>query len=499
MPNRLLICKSLSFCVFNAHCVELMDKDLSTSPKKKIEIQNEKRIEPPLDKAASESSLSPKKTQSTKSSNDLFDKVIKKFVSTTKNDEKDFGSLSQNNLKSNLMNLKESDSAEQAKMAHSQMSLLIDNLPKQTVKDSSKYIRVLSLDGGGVRGLIQALYLEYIEEVTGKPICDLFHVICGTSVGGINTAALTTPLSKDEPNKPRFTAKDLISLYVKDSKKMFHKRTFSLNSFNTPKYSGKELRKVFKQKLINDDGSYIKWSDHIGHPITLAYNTHLRKIHYFNKKNATEKDSHNFYTHDIIRAISSAPTYYNPAKIENKPDSIPELRDEFDLVDAGILLNNPVQAALLEVDKLYPENKKKLVVSIGTGVCQKPYYVKDLKNKGILKSAKKIIDMSLDNGMMTHDFMLDQEQSDLNLKYYRFQLNLGAENSKLDDTSKRNLSHLIALVNRDIEDNRKSLNELCAILATEKYDKFKHYTPSLSKHSSKDTKKSTSIETSKNI
>ena len=49
--------------------------------------------------------------------------------------------------------------------------------------------RVLSIDGGGVRGIIPAMVLEHIEKETGKPVCDLFDLIVGTSAGGLVAAA----------------------------------------------------------------------------------------------------------------------------------------------------------------------------------------------------------------------------------------------------------------------------------------------------------------------
>jgi patatin-like phospholipase/acyl hydrolase len=54
-------------------------------------------------------------------------------------------------------------------------------------------IKILSIDGGGIRGLIPAIILDYIETTTGKPISQLFHLITGTSTGGILALGLVKP------------------------------------------------------------------------------------------------------------------------------------------------------------------------------------------------------------------------------------------------------------------------------------------------------------------
>ena len=53
--------------------------------------------------------------------------------------------------------------------------------------------RILSIDGGGIRGVISAVLLEKMEELTGRPVSSLFDMIAGTSTGGIIAAALATP------------------------------------------------------------------------------------------------------------------------------------------------------------------------------------------------------------------------------------------------------------------------------------------------------------------
>jgi patatin-like phospholipase/acyl hydrolase len=76
-------------------------------------------------------------------------------------------------------------------------------------------MRVLAIDGGGIRGLIPAMVLAEIERRTGRPAGGLFDLIAGTSTGGILAAALARP----DP----IPAAQLVELYEQEGPKIFHR------------------------------------------------------------------------------------------------------------------------------------------------------------------------------------------------------------------------------------------------------------------------------------
>ncbi|CAK9185856.1 unnamed protein product [Ilex paraguariensis] len=87
-----------------------------------------------------------------------------------------------------------------------------------------KLITILSIDGGGIRGIIPGTVLAYLEsqlqELNGKDarLADYFDVIAGTSTGGLVNAMLTAP---NENNRPLFAAKDIKPFYLEHSPKIF--------------------------------------------------------------------------------------------------------------------------------------------------------------------------------------------------------------------------------------------------------------------------------------
>ncbi len=79
-------------------------------------------------------------------------------------------------------------------------------------------IRVLSIDGGGIRGIIPSVVLAAIEQRTGQPIANTFDLIAGTSTGGIIALALAKP---GQGSKPQYSADQLIQLYEQEGQRIF--------------------------------------------------------------------------------------------------------------------------------------------------------------------------------------------------------------------------------------------------------------------------------------
>src|SRR5262245_66157419 len=79
-------------------------------------------------------------------------------------------------------------------------------------------LRVLAIDGGGIRGILPAMVLADLERRTGRPIIDLFDMIVGTSTGDLLALALACP---GEGGRPRHSARDVIRFYEVEGKRVF--------------------------------------------------------------------------------------------------------------------------------------------------------------------------------------------------------------------------------------------------------------------------------------
>jgi patatin-like phospholipase/acyl hydrolase len=73
-------------------------------------------------------------------------------------------------------------------------------------------LRVLSVDGGGIRGIVPARVLVELEAITGRPVAELFDLVAGTASGGILALGLAAPGSG---GRPRHRASDLLELHLR--------------------------------------------------------------------------------------------------------------------------------------------------------------------------------------------------------------------------------------------------------------------------------------------
>ena len=105
-------------------------------------------------------------------------------------------------------------------------------------------VRVLALDGGGIRGIIPASLLAELERRCGRRISELFDLIAGTSTGGILALGLTAE-DPATPGKPRYRADDLVSLYAEKGHLIFRSslwyRLLTLFGLFGSKYTVRDL------------------------------------------------------------------------------------------------------------------------------------------------------------------------------------------------------------------------------------------------------------------
>ena len=111
-------------------------------------------------------------------------------------------------------------------------------------------MKILAIDGGGIRGLIPAIVLADLERRTGRRTAEMFDLIAGTSTGGILACGLTRP---GDDGAPAFTAADLIGLYESEGPEIFHrsllKRIESVEGYVDERYDDVGLNAALRRYL----------------------------------------------------------------------------------------------------------------------------------------------------------------------------------------------------------------------------------------------------------
>ncbi|XP_010028264.2 patatin-like protein 3 [Eucalyptus grandis] len=217
-----------------------------------------------------------------------------------------------------------------------------------------KLITILSIDGGGVRGIIPGVILGYLEaqlqelDGEGARLADYFDVIAGTSTGGLITAMLSAP---DAHNRPLFAAKDIVPFYLENCPKIFPQGCGSLGSvLNTiksltgPKYNGVYLHKLIRKLL----GS-TRLHDTLTSLVIPTFDIKKLQPVLFSSYEVSKHSFLDAQVSDICIGTSAAPTYF-PAyyfKTEDKDGRV----HEFNLIDGGLAANNPTLIAISEVTR----------------------------------------------------------------------------------------------------------------------------------------------------
>ncbi|XP_022144334.1 patatin-like protein 2 [Momordica charantia] len=242
-------------------------------------------------------------------------------------------------------------------------------------------ITVLSIDGGGIRGIIPGTILDFLESELQKldgeeaRIADYFDVIAGTSTGGLVTAMISAPNDK---NRPLFSARDIKQFYLDHCPKIFpQNRTWAiakmLKFLSGPKYDGKYLHKLVKEKLGDT-----KLHQTLTNVVIPTFDIKLLQPTIFSSYEVNSNPSLDAYLSDICISTSAAPTYLPAHYFKTDGGAAGKFR-EFNLIDGGVAANNPTLVAIGEVTKeVIRENpdffaikpmdyKRFLVISLGTG------------------------------------------------------------------------------------------------------------------------------------
>lgn len=318
-------------------------------------------------------------------------------------------------------------------------------------------VKVLSIDGGGIRGIIPAMVLSRIEALTNKRTSDMFDLIAGTSTGGIIALGLTTP---DINGEARYSAEDLLEMYEEYGSKIFHrsvwKKIGSGWSLLEEKYSTKGLEEV-----LNEYFEDTRLRDALTNLIIPGYEIEGRFPWFFRSIRAQASEHYDFPMSQVARAASAAPTYFEPEKIVST-----DMVDYYALIDGGVFANNPGMCAYVEAKTMFPEVDDVLIVSLGTGELTRRIDYEKAKDWGIAQWAHPILNVVFDGVSDTIDYQLKKllPHRDFQQRYFRFQCRLDSGDDDLDDASRENIRALKKEADEMIEAMDSDIDALCDII-----------------------------------
>jgi uncharacterized protein len=278
---------------------------------------------------------------------------------------------------------------------------------------------VLSIDGGGIRGIIPALVLAEVERRSGRRTFELFDLIAGTSTGGILACALCAP----DP----LPAEQLVAIYEEEGPRIFDRslgqRIRSAEGLLDEKYDGAALDRAL-ERFLSDK----RLAESTPDLIVPAYDMSDPGPYFFKSRKAREDPAEDFTLSVVARATSAAPTYFEALPVGARA-----------LVDGGVFAVNPAMSALAEVLRFHPTAEVRLL-SLGTGIRTRRRSFADIADWGLVEWARPILDVVFDGVSDAVDYQL-RHALDPN-RYWRLQVELTRANDDLDDASEENLAAL---------------------------------------------------------
>lgn len=326
-----------------------------------------------------------------------------------------------------------------------------------------KLTRILSIDGGGIRGIIPGQILVALEEKLKKAsknpearIADFFDLIAGTSTGGILACAHLCPDEK-KPKRPKFDARQVVDLYLERGDEIFNIPFFhkmrTASGVTDEKYPSDQL-----EVALNDYFGEIKLSQLLKPCLITSYDIKRRQGHFFTQRDAARDEGWNYYLKDVARATSAAPTYFECSKVKSLTNIT------YPLVDGGVFVNNPALCAYAEVHHEFGgiTAKDMAILSLGTGFSKKSYDYNQAKDWGLVGWVKPLIDIMMSGVAEVVDYQLKQIYDAVGApkQYVRIntELPIGV-NADMDDASQQNLNALKELGSETAQRFSKHLDE----------------------------------------
>ncbi len=325
------------------------------------------------------------------------------------------------------------------------------------MKSNGNITRILSIDGGGIRGIVPAVVLSHLEEtlqhLSGNPaarIADYFDLFAGASTGSMIVAGLLAP---DKNNRPTYSAKEIIELYFDNAEIIFQDSLLqdikSVAGLLNVKYSAEGIESVFQQHFPKTELKNL-----LKPTLIPVYDLTRGKNYFFRQQKAQVSARHNYFLKDALRSATSAITYFPPVQISTVDNSRQRC-----FIDGGIFANNPALSAYAEFRYHNPKlhAKDTMMLSLGTGKQGTHLDCDSTQNWGALEWREPAGNLFANAVADASHYQLSAVY-DKNPNYLRLNTFFSdTDKSSLDNTSKEYLDCLYHLGMKIVQNNKPAI------------------------------------------
>jgi patatin-like phospholipase/acyl hydrolase len=228
-------------------------------------------------------------------------------------------------------------------------------------------IRILSLSGGGIRGVFQAVFLREIASQLRKPLRDQFDLIAGTSTGAIVALGIALNVSLDK----------IVDLFEAEGPKIFPESVRRRSQWTVsyglkgPIYDQTPLRTALTE-AFTENGRQLQLKDcepAVVIPATVLDRYQIRSFSELARCGAPESLDRELFAADVALASSAAPIFFSSQRPRGRRSSNEQIRtEERTYSDGGLWANNPVLQAVMTARRCWNTPFEDMrVISVGNG------------------------------------------------------------------------------------------------------------------------------------
>lgn len=296
-----------------------------------------------------------------------------------------------------------------------------------------RIVRILSIDGGGIRAIVAAMVLSHIERQTNKRICELFDVVAGTSTGGLIALALNKPNGQNSLI-PQYSASDLVRFFEEHARSMYPQNGF-MDGWLRPKYDRKGMDKAFDE-LLGD----FKLKNSLTNVAVTGYDTDTKMPVVFRSWLAKNMEAFDLAAKEVARATCSTPTYFEPVNPANN-------EHYKSMIDGSVFASNPSLTAYCEASAAFSnEPSDYFLVSLGTGRLSRGLSYDSIRNWGQFHWMKEIVSIYSEGIIDAVDQQMHSVlpiTADGRQRYFRIQKTIPDENiGTMDNATDKNMAGL---------------------------------------------------------
>ncbi|MBV9274495.1 MAG: patatin-like phospholipase family protein [Verrucomicrobia bacterium] len=310
--------------------------------------------------------------------------------------------------------------------------------------------KILTIDSGGIRGIIPAIVLAEIEARLEQPICHLFDLIAGTSAGGMLALALNRPKVSGS-SRPLLSASEIAEFFYEWGHHIFRTRDPIPDQRRAANKCTERIEEIFHQYFGDT-----RLSESITPTLVTALDISAGQPVFLKSMQTGRNGAVDIFMWQAARATTAIPSHFDPISLTISGSPFSYSR-QATLIDGSLFACNPAMCAFAEAQTLFPEEDDFLLISLGCGEVSREANAPNTKMKRYL----------LDSSLAAQSNCVDHQLQKFlpSQRYLRIQPELAPGMNRIDSACNQQLLEMEQAARQALTENATTLKRIADLLA----------------------------------